>query len=415
MRYVWLLLSFMIINTIHGQDFIYDNYVYATNIKSVKFHPEHLPLEMPVTYINSGILQLSFDDLQADVKDLTYEIIHCTYDWKPSQLGQLEYLEGFLNGEIRGSEFSRSTFIPYTHYELTLPNRDYNWTRSGNYLLIIYEGDDEDRLPIITRRFMVVDPKVAIKWDERGAVGSANQYANHVFDLRVTTNDYRITNPLQSIKTVVLQNNRWFDAKVFRPSFVVGSDIVIDNTGKISFPAVKEFRDFDIRSLDFANERIKSIDLNENGTVAYVDTDRPRTGRAYLKNKDANGQFIIQNKDGADSATSADYAYVDFTLKTDPYLEDVYIAGDFTDWKADEMYKMTYNYDKGAYEAEILLKQGYYNYLYGLLTKDGLDFEEIEGNNTNTENNYQVFVYLREPGTRYDELISFTTFSSKDF
>lgn len=396
-----------------AQDILYDNYVYVTNIRSVKFHPVNQPLEPPVAFVNnSDRLVLSFDDVSGDTKDYQYKIIHCDYQWEPSGMEDIEYLEGFLDGEIRNPIFSVNTWVSYTSYNLVLPNRNFRWTKSGNYILLIYE--DDPSLPVITRRFTVVDSKVFVKAEARRAIEVSKMYTDQVFDISINTNEYRIVNPMTNIYVSITQNNRWDNALIgLQPLFTQGNEIVIDNRGKINFPAYKEFRELDIRSLDFGNETIEKIDLNEDGTDVYVFPDYPRPTRNYLTRLDANGQYVIDNKDG--ELQSADYADVIFTLKSPEYLEDVYVAGDFTDYKADEMYKMEYDPNEEAYILSIPLKQGYYNYMYGVKKKDGMDYTELEGSNADAENSYQVYVYLKEPGARYDRLIGFSSFKSNDF
>jgi len=55
---------------------------------------------------------------------------------------------------------------------------------------------------------------------------------------------------------------------------------------------------------------------------------------------------------------------------------------------------------------ELLLKQGFYNYKYVFLDKNG-NFKEgfISGNHDVTENDYQVIVYYRDIGARFDRVI----------
>ena len=68
---------------------------------------------------------------------------------------------------------------------------------------------------------------------------------------------------------------------------------------------------------------------------------------------------------------------------------------------------MIYNFDLNAYEAKILLKQGYYNYEYVFLenmSKTG-DATFLEGSYWETKNEYTIFVYHRQPGDSYDQLV----------
>ena len=42
-----------------------------------------------------------FDDLYGDEANYYYQIVHCDYDWKPSQLSKSEYLTGFDDQRIQ--------------------------------------------------------------------------------------------------------------------------------------------------------------------------------------------------------------------------------------------------------------------------------------------------------------------------
>ena len=57
----------------------------------------------------------------------------------------------------------------------------------------------------------------------------------------------------------------------------------------------------------------------------------------------------------------------------------------------------------------MLLKQGYYNYQI-LYIPNGYtvgSYKEVEGNHSETQNYYNIYVYYREPGNDYDSFIGF--------
>ena len=397
------------------EDIYFEDFVYVTNIKSVQIYPAGNPLDPPILYLgNPRRLIVSFDDMDNVQKDYTYDIIHCNRDWTPSELERIEYLDGFVDEEIDSDFFSVNTFVPYINYQLPMPNADLSWNLSGNYLLVIYEGGDvDDRFPVITRRFMVVDKQVNVSVKNRRPLDVSKLRTHYEFDLFVNNKDFRILDFRNSLSCTVLQNYRWDIAiEELKPRFAVGDQITIDNTGIISFPALKEFRSADIRSLDFVANGITSIDLNAYGTDVLLDLGRPRRDSYYTFIPDANGQYVIQNRDIGTDNTGGDYANVIFSLEMPEIDEEVYVMGAFTDWAPDEMYRMRYYEDKEVYIAEVLLKQGFYDFFFGV-EKDGkLDAREIEGSWADAENNYQVLVYLREPLDRYDRLIGYYTFNS---
>ena len=74
---------------------------------------------------------------------------------------------------------------------------------------------------------------------------------------------------------------------------------------------------------------------------------------------------------------------------------------------------MLYDYTRDIYFAEVELKQGFYDYMFAI-EKDGkLKPEYIEGSSFQTENFYEIFVYLREPGDRYDRVIGYSLVKPK--
>jgi hypothetical protein len=67
---------------------------------------------------------------------------------------------------------------------------------------------------------------------------------------------------------------------------------------------------------------------------------------------------------------------------------------------------MTWNTARGCYEASLLLKQGWYNYEYLFIPSEGTEPEgfAFEGSHWETENDYVILTYFRDPSTRYDRL-----------
>jgi gamma-glutamylcyclotransferase (GGCT)/AIG2-like uncharacterized protein YtfP len=94
---------------------------------------------------------------------------------------------------------------------------------------------------------------------------------------------------------------------------------------------------------------------------------------------------------------------------------EVYLFGNLTNNRIDEAYKMDYDIFNHQYELAIPLKQGSYNYLYMYRRED----EEVgltrpcEGDFHQTENEYEVYVYHRPFGLKYDKLVGFQKINFK--
>jgi len=71
--------------------------------------------------------------------------------------------------------------------------------------------------------------------------------------------------------------------------------------------------------------------------------------------------------------TEADYATVHFTLQMEELDlgQKVHVYGNFNNYAIDETTQMTFYDDEQTYELPLLLKQGFYNYKYIVVNKDG--------------------------------------------
>lgn len=397
----------------------YDDYNYKPTIKTVQIHESSWEFGLPIIDLNGAEqIQLTFDDLEADRRQYSISFIHCNADWTPSDLMISEYLTGFFDLNIINYSFSTNTMQKYIHYDILFPQQNIKFTKSGNYIVYVYADGDKKDL-ILSRRFLVYEPKVSIAANFRQPIGNDEQYNKQHMDLVINNSGYDITNPYKDLKVTITQNNRWDNAVTdVKPTFMGGNTLTYSLDDATTFNGGNEFRFFDARSVRFYSEKVKEIYKDENlknHIVLYK--EEIRSVKPYLFYNDFNGKFLIKNNDfKGNMDTEADYVFVDFFL---PYLTpeangNFYILGKLTDWRMNKASKMTYNYKRFGYEAQLYLKQGYYNYIYVLSndTKKGGDETIIEGNHWDTENDYNIFVYHRKIGMYYDQLIGFKKMNS---
>ncbi len=397
------------------------DHVYIDGIKTVQFRLYGSLTSYPILNLDgSAILELTFDDLSEEVYDYTYEVVHCNSDWTKSELNEMDYLKGFNNEVIRDYEFSINTLTKFINYSLTIPNQNIKITKSGNYLLHIYEDGDKE-LPVLTRRFMVVEPLMQVV-PELTRTGMVSQARSHQeIDFAVLHKDITINNPHAEVNVAVLQNGRWDNAITgVKPLFVKPEQLVYDYQGKIAFPGGKEYRNFSTQSLKYRTEQVARIvedKIDKYHVQLFSDIDR--SFKPYIFMNDLNGGFMIDNDDRVvNPRLGADYAWVHFSLLADQEYEkgSVYLFGALTDWQLQDKYKMTYNETEKIYATKAFLKQGYYDYEYAFVTGAGAkpDFSELEGNSYETENKYQVLVYYRPMGTRFDRLVAVSEVNSNN-
>jgi hypothetical protein len=204
---------------------------------------------------------------------------------------------------------------------------------------------------------------------------------------------------------------RWDNAKENLKPDIFGNNEVIYNSlsEKNIFSGGNEFRYFDIKSIRYQSEFIKRIDFLSPYYHIYLFPSDNRESKPYFYWQDFNGKYYIASQEGRDPETDADYLNVYFTLPSKYKIDGgkMYVSGNLNIWAFDENNLMIYNPLLEQYECTMLLKQGWYNYEYVFL-KDG-DKEgtatKFEGSHYETENDYLVIVYYRNPRDRYDRII----------
>ena len=395
----------------------YDDYIYDDSIKTVLLHPLNNELNYPIIALKSKAkLKLSFDDLRRNSTPYFYSIIHCDANWEPSKLLAMEYIDGFTENEIIDFRFAFNTDLYYTHFNAVFPNENFNITKSGNYIIKVY-AQDQSNQPILTKRFMVYDPQVNINTNIHRATDVNEQFFRQEVDFKINHGEYKITNPFDQLNVIILQNFRWDNAiSGLKPRFVKDNELDYNYESGNVFDGNNEFRNFDIKSILYQTINIKKIKYNPTDKLVHVDLldDEVRAYKQYLSMPDINGNFLIKRNEGSESEIEADYVKVRFSLPYDfPFTDgNLYLFGKLSDWKFKEELKLDYDTLNAKYTKEVLLKQGYYNYVY-CFVKDGSkntgDISVIEGSYSETENEYTILVYHRPLNENYDKLIGYYT------
>jgi len=383
--------------------------VFSKTIKTVQFYKEGWEFAYPIIDMNDNKpLLFSFDDLQDSPRNLNYSIVLCDAGWMPSRLAYSEYLEGFYQNTISDYKASFNTHISYVHYSLQVPNENVKIKLPGNYILLVFE-DNEDK-PLLIKRFVAVDQKITIETNVKRPTLPLYQNNYQEVDFTIFHGNYPIDNPYQNIKTVVVKNNQWkFSLPDLKPLFVRDNELVYNYEDKNLFPGGNEYRSFDIKSIRYQSANIQSIVLTNDAYQVRLKPDKPRNRISYLSAIDLNGKYLIQNQEGSNPDNDAEYVHVLFTFPMEAPLVDgdIFVYGGFSDFNCYDDYKMTYNLEKNAYELDMLVKQGYYNYQYVYVPKNSTEVDEgyFEGSFYETENNYVIYVYYHPFGSRYDRLI----------
>jgi len=412
--------SLLICNA-QNNKFFYENAVYNEKIKTVQMYVAGLELSQPILTINEDAhLLFKFDDLSDETKDYYYTVIHCDADWNESYINQSEYISGFPVNPVTDYKLSFNTTFYYTNYQVLLPNDNMRFNYSGNYVLVVFEDNDREKV-IITQRFYITEQKVSISGRVHRATNDPFEGSNQEVDFVITHNNVKIENPIKDVKVVIMQNGRSDNAiRNLKPLFIRQNRLEYDYQKENVFQAGNEFRYFDNRSNKFNGEYVASTDFHQPYYHKTLLKDEVRANKDFFLYKDMNGKYTIesQDKEVRDPDTECDYTFVHFTLPLPSILlgGTVNVFGALTGWNANKSNEMTWNFNTSAYELTLLLKQGYFNYQYVYVPQGSLvaDNANIEGSFWETENEYQIFVYYSDFAARYTRLVGYQVFNSNE-
>ncbi len=385
---------------------------YNDQVQTVLLHPVDEPLSQALILADAtNALSLSFDVIGDIAYTYNYTLIHCNHQWEPSDLRPNEYIEGYHEDQINDYRFSLNTLTPYIHYKLVFPTSYLKPKLSGNYLLVVYNGELVKENLLFTRRLQVVDPRITLKasvpqHNRDSKYGRTHQQV----DVEALIPAYLGNIPANSFFLTIQQNGRTDNiVEGLQPSQTYTDHLVYEYLNETVFEGSNHWRNLDLKSFKYQSERIDRIITGDDYFTVKLWEDQRRNRQVYASDIDIHGKKLIQARQDQDTDIEGDYAWVEFSLPYSAPLThgEIHILGAANDWDIDATSRMRYNYQMKRYEASLFLKQGYYNYLYGIKEtgEKAVLTEEIEGSHWDNQHEYLISLYFRKPGTSYDQLI----------
>ena len=420
-KIVLFALLLCIATALSAQDFdlICGNINYKPEVQTVLLYADDNQLYDPIIPLDEmmGRLTLSFDIIDGEGEVLNYTFIHCSHDWQPSDIQRLQYASGYESDRLDDYAFSRNTLIEFVNYQLKFPREEMFPLISGNYLLLVY-GDDLNDL-YFTRRFMVVDEKSHVgatvpRYPDDLTLTDTHQQLN----VRVNMSNYLTGNTQQYSFLTIRQNGRWDNAvEGLKPTYVYPDYISYEHHPQTVFEATNQYRRFNTSNFYFQSENLAHIRQTDESCEIDIATCESRARKAYTSYEDIHGEkFIYVEDENLDNSTEADYCRVNFFYKSEAPMthEDIYIMGALNDWCFNDSNKMTYDYRLRGYTCSMVLKQGYYNFMFVTLDRSTHEIMThlTAGNHWETNNVYKLYFYFYNTLKGYDELIGYSTVNS---
>lgn len=371
-----------------------------SKIQSLQLRPENNHDAAPVISLNGSVkLILSFDYLSKQAKQFRISVSHHSKSWNKSPLPPTAYTASFFETYFGGGVASFAANPVYRHYEYRFPNERLALTKSGNYLLSVYDYNTDELLFRIP--FFITEDQGTFQTELRNIFGRGTGAINRIQPFSIYRYPAFITQPRFDLSASYVPNQFWGRAKTADQVFYAGN-------GEIRFHLSRDqtFRGY---------YALNKIDLR-----AY-----PPRGREVLKfNPVKTPPAIILKRDVQPFSTISPflnpgimgpladrrsrYLAVHFQFEPADRISpsaSVYIVGDFTNWAIDERFRMHFDVQDSLWKGKALVKQGAYTYKYMLIENGRMIETSPHQSFTNYRKMVLTLIYYRDPELHYDRLL----------
>jgi hypothetical protein len=262
---------------------------------------------------------------------------------------------------------------------------------------------------VLTKRFSIYQNEINVGSKISFAKSNYLRSSHQFIDLNLVYPANYLINSDENLKIEVRKNNQSKNVVPNMPKPMVQA---IDRKLTYQFynqenaiPGGNEFRLIDLRSTQQRLNFVGQINALDRYSEISIIPEQPQGNYSYVQRPDFNGAYVIANYESPNIPLQADYVWCTFILKSRKFEDEkIYVSGAFNSYELTQSNQLQYDEAKGAYLGKVLLKQGIYNYQFS--SNNPLN-SNLEGNHSETENYYEVLVYFRKPGERFDALIGY--------
>lgn len=385
-----------------------DAYQKSSFVKTVDLRTADGTSKMYMPLGSVEFFELHFDWMGDDDFDITYELELRNADWSVNDLlNPQQYIDGFNSGYINDYDFSYNTKVTYTHFKIRFPETNYQPQLSGNYFIKVYNNDEL----IIQQPFVVYENVVPVGGELILADDIKFRESSHQINAVANLSSDMANSVANEFSLSVYQNNNpYTGVELLKNPILEGKQLWYGRFGELRFEAGNEFRNVSFRDIFRMSPRVYAIQRDRDTTAVVLYTDQILKPRGYLAFQDINGAFVPENQNGVQPDLDSDYCKVRFTFNS-PFIANSALRLYGKAFLFDPP-QLEYLPEEKMYYVDLLLKQGWYDYQYLTYFNDRWSIGDTEGNYMRTENTYQLVLYRREFGTRYDRVVGYIELSS---
>ena len=352
-------------------------------------------------------LRLEFDLMERTGRPLSIYFYHADRTWR-RDLVPTQFLDSFHNDNLIRYTPSRVTEVPYVHYEYAFPNESIGFLEraSGNYILRVTEQGREDEV-LFERAFFLTEQATPVDLALDAVLTSGRGFPS-VQPVALFQPPSSLTGNVFNYDVCFVRNGQFDRARCSdRPSLNQQPVLLFQLQPETAFEPIPADYFLDLGALQVSN-RIVEVDYATDPYEVVLEPDYARFA-GTLDGELLNGQTVISGavRDVADPDVAARYVQTRFQYVPDgeePLQGEVLVIGSFNNWQYDPANALQWVAERGRYEGEVLLKQGYYEYRY--VTTDREAARELAGTMPRQDNLYTAFVYYQDIELNTDRLLA---------
>lgn len=350
-------------------------------------------------------LQLSFDLLEFDSRQLKISFTHHNPDWSQSGLAPDFYQDGFYSIFLETGEVSRAQRPSYRRYQYEFPNEDIEFLASGNYMIHIEDADTGNFLfsaPFfISENAGSITSQVETRTTPR-VNGRISHFPRSVFEVP----DF-IEQAQFDLSFYYVQNQFWGRAReAVELDTSTEGEVLFEMRQENPFTGDYEFQFLSLTNLSQEDPRIYEYRPAEIPPRVVLFDD--------VQGFSASPDQVTRSRLGNPSQDlDSRYANVHFRFDPDDPLSEntnIYLVGDFNNWSIQSNYALEYHSETQRWRTNGFIKEGTYSYKYVLLEDNEIRDLALDDSFTRNEQEYHAFVYFRDPNRFYYRLVQTNQF-----
>jgi len=378
------------------------------NIKSILLYRTGSQFNPPIIRLGTADrMILEFDAIINSSEQYRIEFTHHNRNWERSNLLANDYIDGFEQTFITGGERSRPRNPLYFHYSYTFPNEQVNFTRSGNYMIQVYDNVTGQKLFNLPFFVHENEGKISSFVETIFNTGRNGRPLDQPFSTYIYPDFVEF--PQFDLSFTFSQNQLWGTTKTSETfDTSVPGEVRFHLTRDRAYPSDFEFNILDLSQLQIDGTQILDIQPRFDPPKVFLNQD--------IQNFASNPVPVSPSRFGIpDNKLSSRFVEVYFSFEPRNGLENgakVYLLGDFNQWQVDKNLQMTYDSVSGYWETNTLIKQGKYSYKYLLIQNKIARPLSLDDGYTRSNQQYISFVYFNDPAQRFDRLLQVDIFYS---